>query len=66
MTLPVLAVTVARCGAARCGVTRTGFVPKATTNEAGTAVGPFYLYREDEKDNADSPGGATTWTVERE
>lgn len=55
-----VAILVARCGAARCGAFRCGFAPKFTSNDPGTAPGPFYAWAEHKKD-----ADGTTWTPVR-
>ena len=55
-----VAILVARSGAARCGAFRCGFVPKFTSNESGSAPGPFYAWAE-RKQDADG----TTWSTVR-
>ena len=55
-----VALLVARANAARCGAFRCGFVPNFTSNEVGSAPGPFYAWAE-RKQDADG----TVWTTLR-
>lgn len=51
-----VAILTARAGAARAGAVRAGFVPRETTNAAGTAYsGPFYMWTR-------TYPASTTWT----